>query len=59
LVSVKRVAITGAYLPALKQKALKGETVRILGWFVVWVRHVRLGRKDIGAFEYAPPSVLV
>jgi hypothetical protein len=54
LVPVKRVAILGAYPPALKQRALKGETVTILGWFIVWQRHVKLNRKDIVAFEYAP-----
>jgi hypothetical protein len=54
LVPVTRVAILGTYPPALKHKALKGETVTILGWFVVWERHVNLGRKDIVAFEYAP-----
>jgi hypothetical protein len=54
LVPVKRVAILGEYPPVLKQKALKGETVTILGWFIVWQRHVKLNRKDIVAFEYAP-----
>ena len=54
LVPVKRVAILGAYPSALKQKAVKGETVTILGWFIVWERHVKLNRKDIVAFEYAP-----
>jgi hypothetical protein len=54
LVPVKRVAILGEYPPVLKQKALKGETVTILGWFIVWHRHVKLNRKDIVAFEYAP-----
>jgi hypothetical protein len=53
LVTVKRVAILGAP-PVLKQRALKGETVTILGWFIVWQRHVKLNRKDIVAFEYAP-----
>ena len=38
-VTVKRIAILGEYPPALKQSALKGETVTILGWFVVWERH--------------------
>jgi hypothetical protein len=54
LVPVKRVAILGEYPPVLKQRALKGETVTILGWFIVWQRHVKLNRKDIVAFEYAP-----
>jgi hypothetical protein len=54
LVTVKRIAILGEYPPALKQSALKGETVTILGWFIVWERHVKLGRKDIVAFKYAP-----
>jgi len=54
LVPIKPVAIAGEYPPALKESALRGETVTILGWFIVWQRHVKLHRKDIIAFAYAP-----
>jgi hypothetical protein len=54
LVPIKRIAILGEYPPALKERAIKGETVTILGWFIVWQRHVKLNRKDIIASEYAP-----